>query len=206
MDLNNLIALGDSHVDLFKSVTDKVCKVGGATAYGISNVHSRTDSRNTFTLFLNICPSSTPIISLGEVDCNALIWKIDVNYLPYLKMAVRNYMSFLDLFDREFIVSSVILPAVFSYQSKEYQLRYGSRRNISACLQTRINTVNLFNSMLESRCNNSIHHFLDITSDTKSPNGSLNMKFAKSPIDPHLDVNLMAPIIRKKLDEIISNN
>lgn len=199
-----MIAFGDSHIKMFESFTTSICKVPGATLYGLSNFNSQTSSRMRFFTFLKQ-PSTTVISLLGEVDCNALYWRKSstMTFQEYSKIAIKNYFNFLNLFNHQFIISSIPLPTVKSYQQSPYTLRNKSPRfHVKALRNERKTLVLSLNQEFKKLAEENNYHYLDITTPTINKKGELKTKFISDPADSHLNIEAIKPIIERKLNEL----
>ena len=193
--MNNFIAIGDSHVDMYAPFCRALCKVPGATAYGLGNDSSSTRARRAFLGFLSNLKEFIPIVCLGEVDCNSLFWHKEISDNRFLNKSVRSLMRFLSETSMKFIISSVIPPAVDNYQVTRV------RSHVTSSKAERTQIVQKFNNLLKIRSAIYGHTYMDITSSLLSSNGLLNMSYAKSHTKTHLDVRKVKPIIEEKLLE-----
>ena len=192
---NNLIAIGDSHVDMYSPFCRAICKVPGATAYGLGNDSSSTRARRAFLGFLSNLKDFIPIVCLGEVDCNSLFWHKKISDNRFLNKSVRALMKFLSETDMKFIISSVIPPAVDNYQVTQV------RSHVTSSKAERTEIVQKFNNLLNLRSITYGHLYLDITTDLLNSEGVLDMTYAKSQHKTHLDAKKVKPIIERKLLE-----
>lgn len=197
-----MIAFGDSHTRMFTPFVTDSCVVGGASAYGLANPKSVTNARNIFTEFLSNHPNDVVISCLGEVDCNATVWRRrDLTPSEYVDVAIAKYQRFLSAFTNKFILSSVVFPIVRSYQSKEYMARkVKPRAHVKVDGDIRALVVQLFNESLRALSDIHGHYFLNITSQTLNKYGRVRTKFVKRPDDSHLNRFEMLPIIKRSLD------
>jgi len=120
---------GDSHVRIFRTLNGHpvlknhrfrtVC-VRGATAFGLGNPNSKTNSLRVFREWLVEIPSGRIVLFLmGEVDAGFLVWFRSVKYQrdPYdcLKEAIERYIRFLEAIHLEhprMIICSAPLPTI----------------------------------------------------------------------------------------------
>jgi len=120
---------GDSHTAIFRQVNDlketadfrfRVSSVKGATASGINNPNSKTNTFNTFKYWLKKTPSRHAVLfMIGEVDTGFLIWLRAKKYKQSAEMmmheAVERYTNFIDLVKDDYskvIVCSAPLPTI----------------------------------------------------------------------------------------------
>lgn len=192
-----LIGMGDSHLDNFSFFCAATCRIPEATAHGLVNDNSVTRSREAFKSFLSAFPSYIPLLCLGEVDCNSLPW-----YMPeddpkeVIHQAVNNLSIFLKETDRKFILSSVTLPPIDSYQSSEVRL------HVTADKKERTSLVKLYNKLLKDISIKSGHHYLDLTTPTTGKDGFVDKSYIRSLSDVHLSSDKVRTIVRSLLDEV----
>lgn len=84
MHANNLVALGDSHLDALELAGNlnllsvrscHFCIVPGATVIGLRNPNSITDAISIYRSFLSNQPRDSHVLThLGEVDCGFVFW------------------------------------------------------------------------------------------------------------------------------------
>jgi hypothetical protein len=110
MDVKNLFALGDSHLEALNFAADlgilhvashHFSIVPGATAVGLRNPNSLTDAINIFKSSLLTQPIDSHVIThLGEVDCGFVIWWRAQKYGDSVEKQYREsicaYSQFLD--------------------------------------------------------------------------------------------------------------
>lgn len=188
------LSLGDSHTIMFRNRCAAMCIVPGATAYGLKNGSSITNGRNIFSSILQVT-DYVPIICLGEVDCNSLLWRLEANIQDFIDQSTSSLVEFLSSHNKPFIVSSVILPPVDNYQETQV------RTFVHANKVERTAVVKQFNNLLKQKSTSKGHLFLDLTPDIEGEDGLLNPYFAKSPRETHLDNKKIIPVIKRKLNE-----
>lgn len=195
-----MIAFGDSHSRMFSYFVTDLCTVGGASAYGLANPNSITNARNIFIKFLSKHPTKMVIACLGEVDCNATIWRKDTPIPEYLDLAISRYMNFLSMFPNHFILSSVVPPIVESYQSELYLARKKKpRAHVKAKRELRSTVVNSFNKKLKETALSKGYTFIDITTPTINAKGRVKRYYIRHLNDPHLNKESIKPVIERKL-------
>lgn len=194
----NLIGMGDSHLDNFTFFCAATCRIPGATAYGLLNDNSETRSREAFKSFIDSFPNHIPLMCLGEVDCNSLPWKFGKTEPPekLIHQSIENLFSFLDEFNKKFILPSVVLPPIDAYKGLSI------RHWVTSTKEERTILVNLYNKMLKTKADEYGHIYLDITSKTVGSDGFIDKSFIIAHNDVHLDPSKMYSIVRKKLDEV----
>lgn len=186
---------------MFEGLANRLIMVPGATAYGLVNKDSKTKAGAIFSEALNAHKDSFQIFCLGEVDCNALIWKREISIPRFVVKSTNNYINFVKHNSLKPIVCSVPLPPVESYQQPPYSLRKDKPRGyVKADKKHRTQVVNFFNSRLKTLCTVISCPFINLTPHIQNGEGLLNMKFSRSPADSHLN-GLVEPILRKLLNE-----
>jgi len=195
-----LIGMGDSHLDNFEFFCAATCRIPGATAYGLVNENSDTRAREAFKGFLSAFPKYLPLLCVGEVDCNSLPWRHGQTKSPELFIydSIENLFSFLDEFNRSFILPSVTLPTVHSF--KELTIR----NYVTSDKKERTLLVGLYNALLETKAKEYGHKYLDITSQTIGPDGMIDQSFVKAHDDVHLNRFKMYDIVRNRLNEVVN--
>jgi hypothetical protein len=190
--------MGDSHLDNFEFFCAATCRVPGATAYGLTNNQSETRAREAFLNFLFAFPGYIPLLSVGEVDCNSLPWKHGNTDPPesFISQSIDHLFSFLSETRRRFILSSVTLPPVESYQGSKI------RPWVKANKEARTALVKSYNKMLKAESTKEGHIFLDITTPTTGTDGLVNNFFTQSEQDVHLAPEKIRDIVRTRLDGV----
>jgi hypothetical protein len=192
--------MGDSHLDNFEFFCAATCRIPGATAYGLTNNHSETRSKEAFLGFLFAYHDYIPLLCVGEVDCNSLPWKhgrIDPPEL-FIDQSIDHLFSFLYDTKKRFILPSVILPPVESYSGTKI------RPWVKANKEERTALVKLYNKKLQKESATMGHLFLDITTPTTGQDGLVNQSFVQSPTDVHLSSEKLRDIVRFRLDGVVN--
>lgn len=120
--------MGDSHTEVFKFIkqpagmSPKFCIVQGATASGLKNPHSQSQSGPIIDRYLseNVSSKDWAVFHLGEVDCGFLLWvkaeRENQDILNLLLRALDNYYDIIlkakEIVGHKIIVTSVILPTI----------------------------------------------------------------------------------------------
>jgi hypothetical protein len=171
--------------------TRAICRVPGATAYGLVKDDTKTNSRVAFLSFLSAFPSDIPLICVGGVDCTFLIWKKDIEPKAVVRMSIDHLFTFLKETKRKFIITSVILPP---NDDKRFAWNTATR-------EQRTDIVKLFNTYLAQLSKSEGHYYLDIATPTMGPDGLVDKKYIVSPKDIHLAPIQIYDVVREKLDE-----
>lgn len=196
-----MLALGDSHTKMFSGLVDNIISVPGATALGLAHRHSKTNARNIFIDALRTS-HEIQIFCLGEVDCNALIWRRSQHLKSFVNKSIRHYLTFVKEHSSFPTICSVPLPAVESYQHPPYSTRkVKNRGNIRADKVQRTLVVKMFNHRLEKFSNHYNYYFINLTKYTANAHGTLNMYYAKSAADSHLNHLRLQSILKEEIDK-----
>lgn len=162
---HHVLVIGDSHGKIFRHwkfilamprVHFQVCAVGGATASGLANPHSRTQAYNRFEAALRERPHDRVLVQLGEVDTGFVIWyrarKYQAGVDEMLEQAVTNYAGFLDgLGDpARVLVLSAPLPTIAD--DNAWGEVADLRREVSASQKERTELTLRFNARIEAHC------------------------------------------------------
>lgn len=193
-----LIGVGDSHLDNFTFFCAATCRIPGATAYGLANPESETNARKAFINFIESFPSYIPLLCVGEVDCNSLPWLSNTYKQPELSImsSIQSLFQFTDEFNKKFILPSVILPPVESFQELTI------RKHVSANKIERTELVKFYNLLLKEGCDRYGHCYLDITTPTTNIDGFVNETFIRSSTDVHLMPHKVYNIINDILNSL----
>jgi hypothetical protein len=174
--------------------TKAICRIPGATAYGLTKEDTLTNSRLAFLNFISIFPSDIPLICVGGVDCTFLIWKREIEPKAAVRISVDHLFSFLKDTGRKFIITSVILPPNDTLSDRRFSWNKATR-------EQRTDIVKLFNIYLSQLSISEGHYFLDIATPTMGPDGFVDQKYVISPKDIHLAPIQIYDVVREKLDE-----
>ena len=196
-----MIALGDSHIKMFSGLIDNIISVPGATALGLAHPKSKTGARETF---INALKNSREpqIFCLGEVDCNALVWRRRQHLKTFVNKATDNYLNFIADFSSLPVICSVPLPPVESYQLPPYSNRkIKNRGRIKADKRLRTMVVKMFNLRLQKFSSLFNYYFIDLTKYTANSGGTLNMYYAKNAADSHLNHLRLQSILEPEIEQ-----
>jgi hypothetical protein len=181
-----VLCLGDSHVGIFQRVRVpgvwfRQYSIGGATASGILNPISQTESFKLFTARLARARSWHHILLLlGEVDCGFLIWhranRLGLTVDEQLELTLDSYTTFITgLLGQGFksvIVLSAPLPTIDD--SGEAAGPVASLRvAVTATKAERTELTLRFNAELQKRCVQLGVMFIDATSGHLDPETGL---------------------------------
>jgi hypothetical protein len=215
--MNNLFCFGDSHVGIFKYIDDKkdlkdtkisVVSVPGATALGMVNPNSKTDSLNIFYDKLTDIPKDSHLLfMLGEVDCGFVIWYRAHKYGKQVKEqsleSIRNYFSFLrnveNLGYKNIILCTPPPPTIKDNQ--DWGKVANLRREVKATQKERTELTLYYNDLLREISRQTKYKIIDTEKDFIDPKTSLirELFLNSDPLDHHLDNESASVIFIKKL-------
>jgi hypothetical protein len=205
--LNNLrnghkiLVLSDSHGGVFEYIHDNhmlsnnfinVDIVGGATSYGLNNIHSKTNAFNRFKLALRrFTKYNIILIQLGEIDTAFILWKkIQDNNLTMresIRLSIIGYEKLIEYIvslNKEIIITGVVLPTLKDGQIADKNVRL--RNTINASQKDRTEMVIMFNEELKKISEKYKLHYIDITSDTLDlKTGTIKHKFTRENKSDH---------------------
>ena len=185
--------------------------VGGATAYGLNNRSSSSQTLNKFLIELNRFKTyNTTIIQLGEVDCAYILWKKaqDYNNSAYdnIYISIKGYellIKELLPYNKRIILSGAILPTVKDGQKNSSEVAL--RDTVSTNQRERTNLTLKFNEQLKLLAIKYKLEYIDITEETINQNtGLVDDKFIiKDKVDHHQSQENTSMIWVSKLRNII---
>ena len=196
-----MLCIGDSHVAVFKDVQVpgvwfRTYVIGGATASGILNPSSQTESFKLITARLERArPYQQILLLLGEVDCNYLIWhraqRLGLSVDEQLDLTLSSYTGMIDRivgqgFTRVLVLSAP-LPAITDSTIAEGRIAR-IRSQVKASRLERTELTQRFNRKLERRCCEIGAVFVDVTSGQVDPRtGVIHHRFVRdNPRNIHL--------------------
>jgi hypothetical protein len=191
---DHVVCLGDSHVKVMRyvripGVWFSVRPLKGATASGVINPSSKTQSLATFTARLQKAKRWQPIIlQLGEVDCGFVIWhraaRRGLSIEGQLSATLESYGTFIENviqmgFDRV-IVLSAPLPTIGDLQAEWGGSVASLRTEVTATKAERTDLTLRFNSGLRERCEAAGATFVDVTTGHLDPaTGEIDPRFLR---------------------------
>lgn len=197
----HVLCLGDSHVAVMRHafvphVWFRAKPLVGATASGVLNPQSRSNSLERFSSYLQRAqPWQRVLLELGEVDCGFLIWhraaRRGLSVEEQLTWTIDSYATFIarvrDQGFAEVIVLSVPLPTI-SDDSEEWGEIASLRSAVTASQAERTDLTLRFNAALAERCRALGVTFIDVTSAQLDPaTGLIARGFLR---ETHLDHHL----------------
>lgn len=202
---NQLLALGDSHLEALKLAADlgilnirSSCFsiVPGATAVGLRNPHSLTDALSIFkkTLMAQQVNSHT-VIHLGEVDCGFVIWwraqKYGESIEKQFRASIDAYRQFLDeVLEMGFFklcIAGASLPTI--RDGVDLSVVANKRAEVCVGIRQRTELTFRYNCELDELANKLGISYFDITDAVLDQSSNLVHDFFRNPdsCDHHLD-------------------
>jgi hypothetical protein len=191
---DHVVCLGDSHVKVMRyvripGVWFSVRPLKGATASGVLNPSSKTQSLATFTSRLQRAKRWQPIIlQLGEVDCGFVIWhraaRRGLSIDGQLAYTLDSYATFIENvigmgFERVIILSAP-LPTIGDMQSEWGGSVASLRTEVTATKSERTGLTLRFNNGLRERCESIGATFVDVTTGHLDPStGEIDPRFVR---------------------------
>lgn len=223
---NVIHCFGDSHTHLFEYIQQhrlmsrtiiRAVKVGGATARGIANSNSSTQSLRIFQRYIQFVNKKHYILfMLGEIDCGYLAWyradKYATSIDHQLLESITNYQSYLlKLLDRGYsnlIICSAPLPAILDKENwgdiAEETLPSIQRQQVKASHRNRTDLTFHYNQLLREFCYEYNIQFLDLEKRTLNLTTKLidDCYRQDNPSDNHLRNETVVPVIIDELNKI----
>ena len=213
-----ILVLGDSHAIVFKQWQFilgfpkkhfSVCSVGGATASGLENPNSKTQTYKIFTKALQFRNYKKIIIMLGEVDTGFVIWyraqKYGVEVAEMFMQTVTKYADFLSELSTKtdkIIVISTPLPTI--KDGAEWGEVANLRKEVKTTKQERTKLTIKFNKAIERYCLHAGLVFINLDQKCLTKTGSLKADLkSKNPRDHHYDQHNYSLLLIKSLRDIV---
>jgi hypothetical protein len=194
------LCLGDSHVTVMEHVElpgvwFRTKPLVGATASGVLNPRSKTNSLEKFTTHLEAAkPWQQVLLQLGEVDCGFVIWhrarRRNLAVEEQLTLTLDAYAKFIELVVsmgfRRVVVLSAPLPTIGDDPTRWGEIA-NLRKTVTASQAERTGLTLRFNEGLRMRCDALAATFVHITSGQLDPaTGLIDKRFVRETRDHHL--------------------
>jgi hypothetical protein len=212
-----VLVVGDSHASIFSDSTlraafphylfNVVC-IGGATASGLENPNSKTQSLPRFIDAVQKSEAETIIVLLGEVDTGFVIWyraeKYKTEVSEMLLNALASYQRFLMLLLNKHRVICLSAPLPTIKDGQEWGLVANARRGVRASQLDRTMLTIRFNKRVKKFCAKNRIEYLDFDSDSIGSDGLVDIKLLnRNPLDHHYEprayIEMIIPELRKHL-------
>ena len=213
------LVCGDSHSKVLKYASTKqntykfeVCVIPGATAYGIRNPKSISNSYEKIRHFVSGKKTNKIIICLGEIDCAWLIWvkskQNNISVKKQIKIHIDRLISFInDVLVKEYkykknniILMCPTLPAQKNIH-KYNRFKGLEKPLIEKNQKIRTNKTILYNNILKMQCNLYGYKYMDITNGLINKNGVIKNEY-KTGGDFHLNKKTSYKLWINKLNKI----
>jgi hypothetical protein len=212
-----ILVLGDSHAAIFSHPrlcaafpghSFSVVCIGGATASGLENPNSKTQSLPTFVEAVSRSEARTVIVLLGEVDAGFVIWyraeKYKTEVSETLQYALKSYQKFLTsaLNGRRIICLSAPLPTIRDGQ--DWGAVANARREVKASQVDRTMLTIRFNEGVREFCAKANIEYLDFDDESMGKDGLVDTRLLNGdPLDHHYEpdayMKMMIPKLREHL-------
>jgi hypothetical protein len=174
---DHVLCLGDSHVLVMRhvhvpGVWFRVKSLRGATASGVLNPNSKTQSLAMFTKWLRRArPWQQVVLQLGEVDCGFVIWhraeRHGLSVEEQMTHTLDSYVGFIETIAvigfHRVIVLSIPLPTIGDNPAEWGEIA-NLRQEVAASQADRTSLTLRFNKDLHRRCDDIGVVFVDVTS------------------------------------------
>ncbi|HME04301.1 MAG TPA: hypothetical protein VKG38_14865 [Solirubrobacteraceae bacterium] len=213
-----VLCLGDSHVAVMRDVHLPGVwflpfAIGGATASGILNPNSKSDSAKVFGARLARAGLwQEVLLLLGEVDCGYLIWhraaRRGLTVDEQLELTMDAYQTFIaSIVERGFsrvVVLSAPPPTIDDEQTRPEGSVADLRRSVTASKAERTELTLRFNRELRRRCETVGAVFVDVTTGTiNSESGLLQARFRRAAVvNAHLAREPYSALIERQLSGV----
>jgi len=237
----DILVLGDSHSGCFRCLNPKqstydshskcfrclspeqstyhfnVKLVEGASARGLSNLNSTTQSRRLFSEKLGNSKDAIKVLMvLGEVDCGYLAYisakKYKTTINEQLVKSCENLISFIEdvvIGEHGFTCDQVIILGSFLPAIKDTTFKkclHALRPNVDANQKERTLKTLFFNNRLKSRCKQKGFTYFDITGDTMGTDGIIKDAYLHPNVyNHHLDITTIWPLLLKEFSSAFSH-
>lgn len=209
-----LYCVGDSHVKVFDYIQQNqspflttllCCRMNAATAAGLGNAHSLTQSYFYFTNYLQrMNPDNCMLLCFGEVDCNSRIpfRMIKHGHSMHEEVAesVRKYRAFI----RKLQAAGFDNLIIYNVQPPCQTLsKPPEARQLFFDLPARTEITKAFNALLRNYCRSDSCRFLDIESQLlDDATGLIKQEYINDDYDFHLREQTLAPHIVSALETL----
>jgi hypothetical protein len=213
MSRNEILVLGDSHVDVFNhslfsetfpQFYFNVVSVRGATASGLDNPNSITQTYKLFDVALRKYKGRRVVVMLGEVDTGFVIWyrakKYDASVTNMVRLTKDTYERFLKDISEKFdlIVISAPLPTI--QDGNDWGEVANERRAVTATQLERTKLTIDFNNDVQRFCTDNRIAYVNLDNDSIGANGLVRKELLnRNPRDHHFDQTVYAKLLIERL-------
>lgn len=212
-----IIVLGDSHVDVFRHKLfsfsfpnyffNIVC-VYGATASGLENPNSKTQTFLTLINHFKGSKAKTTIVQLGEVDTGFVIWyraeKYNTSVSEMLEKALINYQKLLLTLSKTSRVICMSTPLPTIKDGQHWGEIANARKKVKATQLQRTKLTLQFNMRMQVFCKKNGISYLPFDRESIGQNGLVDSRLLNSnSTEHHYAKDIYAEMILDKLKESI---
>jgi len=212
-----ILVLGDSHAMVFADPRFRaqfplhsfdVVAIGGATASGLENPNSKTQSAPKFLHAWRNSQARTVVVLLGEVDTGFVIWyraeKYKAEVSQMLLNALKSYQDFLTVLKNGHRVICLSAPLPTIPDGQEWGEVANARKAVRASQMERTTLTTRFNEGMRKFCAENGIGFLDLDDQSIGKDGLVDKRLLNSnPLDHHYEprayMEMMVPELRKRL-------
>lgn len=214
-----VLVIGDSHARIYlhwrflltlPRVNFRVCAVGGATASGLENPHSKTQAYSRFEAALNTGGYDRVLVQLGEVDTGFVVWyrasKYQASVDEMLEQALSTYCRFLEGIGHpaQLLVVSAPLPTIAD--GTAWGEVADQRKEVTASQKQRTELTLRFNSAVEVFCRNHGIDYLNLDAESLGSDGIVRRDLLHSnPRDHHYSPHRYISMLSQHLAERFPN-
>jgi hypothetical protein len=219
----NVLVCGDSHSSIFKycnSVQNTYNFIGpgcaGASARGVLNPSSISDSYNVFNERLKNNKAEKVLVMLGEVDCSYLAWvssyKYNTSVQEEIRKSITNLFEFIktEVLEKygyqnpQVIVVGSILAAIGDDVDK--RRLHSLRPNVKATQREVTCLILAYNCELKRLCLQAGYTYFDITHRTMGDNGTINPYYVReNKYDHHLEPDKIRDLYMDELTKALQH-
>lgn len=212
-----ILVLGDSHAAVFSDArfraefplhSFEVVSIGGATASGLENPNSKTQSAPKFLDALGKSRAGTVVVLLGEVDTGFVIWyraeKYEAELSQMLLSALTSYQDFLTVLKDGHRVICLSAPLPTIPDGQEWGEVANARKDVRASQMERTTLTIRFNAGMKRFCAENGIDYLDFDDQSMGEDGLVDKRLLNSnPLDHHYEpcayMEMMVPKLQKLL-------
>ncbi len=210
--------LGDSHIEVFWQVRlprthFRVVSVGGATALGIANPHSRTNALLIFRTVLKTLPSrSDVVVMLGEVDSACLLFlfsKRGQSVDELFERSLNNLCGFVQEVQAQgHRAIAIAVPPQIVEDYANWKNPDSLRLQVQESWDERMRITRLYNERLQAWAAENDCPVVNVESDVIDPVTSrVAAEFRRAdPDDIHYADDRLGPLLGQRLSELLPQN
>jgi hypothetical protein len=213
--IKKILVLGDSHSHVFNYLKIRnflyayrfnVFAVGGATASGLENPNTKTDSYKIYHQALQNESYHCVLTMLGEVDTGFVIWyrcqKKEISLEESIEKTINTYCNFLNKIQSSKVVISAPLPTIRDNQ--DWGEIANLRKEVIATQKERTELTLLFNSRMEKFCISNSIKYLNLDQFVLGHDGLIKGEYySQDKNDHHYDMISFKKLLAEKLKKYL---